>query len=97
MLKLDDMEAGVDKSLVLQELWKRFAWPATRWSRLQMLRLREDERKKVGASVREAVLYAASSMWLTDHDENGGNCLRRRESHHSAGYMSHPEKMHQFF
>ena len=75
MDKIDDLEIGMQKSLALQELWKRFTWPASQWSRLQMLRLQEDEHKKVSTLVREDTRYAAESMWFTDQVENGGNVL----------------------
>ena len=85
----------MQKSVAMQELWKRFGWPSTQWSRLQMLRFREDECKLVSGAVKEAVQFAAQSAWFTDHVENGGNALRRRETHHSSGSMCAAEKMHQ--
>ena len=60
-----------------------------------MLRLREQECTHAGFVVREAVRYAADSMWFTDQLENGDNVLRRRESHHSAGVVGATEEMHQ--
>ena len=48
----------MQKSVAMQELWKRFGWPSTQWSRLQMLRFREDECKLVSGAVKEAVQFA---------------------------------------